>query len=215
MKPWLLAVLALSSVCRTSHGQPIDETAARIESCRKAEGQARQECVEKLWRELYKADPSVSARIADGHWIMSETMSPLDYSPQVTATKLSNATENNDPSSLTIGCRGQRIEISVGTAGLWKSASTDEFRVAYRLNNLPEVQGRWAALSGGRGALFRGDAVRFLSSLPDAGQLWIRVHEWQGPAHEGIFQLTGLDAARQKITTACKSAPAKSEPVWR
>jgi len=217
MKRRLLAVLALSSVSQASYGQSIDSTLERIESCLKSHGQARQECVEKLWRELYRAGPHVPTPSSDGNWIISETMSPLDYSPQITATKVSLSAGNNAPSLLTIGCRGQRIEVSVGTAGLWKPSSADELRVAYRVNNQPEVQGRWAALAGGRSAILRWDAVKFLSSLPDAGQLWIRVHEWQGPAHEATFQLTGLEAVRQRITTACKSAPAKGDPApaWR
>jgi hypothetical protein len=217
MKLRLLAVLALSSVSQASHGQSIDSTLERIEFCLKSHGQARQECVEKLWRELYRAGPHVPTQSSDGNWIISETMSPLDYSPQISATKVSLSTGNSAPSLLTIGCRAQRIEVSVGTAGLWKPSSTDELRVAYRMNDQPEVQGRWAASAGGRGAIFRGDAVKLLSLLPDAGQLWVRVHEWQGPAHEATFQLTGLEAVRQRITTACKSAPAKADPApeWR
>jgi hypothetical protein len=217
MKLPLLAVLALSGV-NQGYGQPANDTVARMKSCLKSDGLARQECVDRLWRELtYETTPPAPAQSSDGSWIVSETMSPLDYSPQITATKAFRSTGSNAPSSLTLGCRGQRTEIAVGTAGIWRPSRADELKVVHRMTNQPEVQERWAAWAGGRGALFRGDAFRFLGLLPDAGQIWIRIHDWQGPAHEATFQLTGLDAVRQKITAACKSAPAKanSAPAWR
>lgn len=213
----LLAVLALLSVGLASHGQPIDDTVARITACLKSDGQARQECLDRLWGELHPAVPPAPAQGGDANWIVSETMSPLDYSPQIAATKVSPSAVASAPSLLTIACRGQRTEISVGTAGLWKPSVADEFRVAYRIGNQPEVHGRWAASAGGRSALFRGDAVRFLNSLPDGGQLWVRVYGAPGSAHEGTFQLNGLDAVRQKVTRVCNSAPARidSAPAWR
>jgi hypothetical protein len=221
MKRWLLAWLTLLSVSPASLGQPIDDsiadTVARIRSCLRSEGHARQQCVDALWRELYEATPPAPAPGGGGDWIVSETMSPLDYSPQIAATKVSRAAETNAPSLLTIACRGQRIEISVGTAGVWKQSGADEFRVAYRVGNQPEVQGRWTASAGGRSAVFRGDAARFLSLLPDAGPLWVRVQDAQGQGYEATFQLTGLDAVRQRITAACKPGPARTDqlPAWR
>ena len=217
MRVRLLALLALLSVSQASFAQPIEKAIARIKSCLDSDGTARQECVDRLWRELDGSDPPASGQSSDVPWIVSETLSPLDYSPQVTATKLARSTVNNAPSTLTIGCRAQRIEISVGTAGAWKPSGSDELRVSHRINGQPEVQGRWAALGEGRTAVFRGDAAKFLSSLADGGQLWVRVHDGLGLAHEATFQLGGLEPVRQKIIAVCSSPSAKSDaaPAWR
>jgi hypothetical protein len=64
-------------------------------------------------------------------WIVSSTMSPVDYSPQITATKITRKTSGNAPSMLTLGCRSQRTEISLGTTGSWKPLRGDDVQVAY------------------------------------------------------------------------------------
>jgi hypothetical protein len=67
---------------------------------------------------------------------------------------------------------------------------------------------QWIASTDGRTAIFKDDAVRFLRSLPDGGRITVSVFDWQGPEHAATFQLTGLDAIRQKIGVACKWPPA-------
>jgi hypothetical protein len=141
-----------------------------------------------------------------GKLARQRTTSPVDYSPQISAANPSRATAEGAPSSLTIHCRRQRVELSVSTIGAWKASSSDEFRVAYRIDDQPIVEARWAASAGGRTASFKGDALALLQSLPDGGQISIRVFDWQGPPHEATFQLDGLDAVRQKSRKPAKSA---------
>lgn len=217
MRLRLLAALVFSSVSQAGYGQPTGDPTAQVKSCLKSEGPARQECVDRLWRELTEDSAVAPAISVDGTWVLSETMSPVDYSTQIIARKVFSSTADNAPSSLTIACRGLRIEVSVGTTGIWRSSSSDEFKVAYRLNDQPEIQDRWAASVGGRSAVFRGDAAKFLEAMPHAGRMRIRVHDWEGPAHEATFQLTGLDAVRQKIGAACKPGAASfaTSPTWR
>jgi hypothetical protein len=140
-----------------------------------------------------------------GDWIISEMMSPLDYSQQVIARKTFPAATNDAPSSLLIGCRGVRTEFSVGTSGTWRPTNFGDFKVAYRIEGQPEIQDRWASAGGGRSAVFRGDAVKLINLLPDAGSIWVRVHDFDGTAHEATFQLTGLDPVRRRIAAACKT----------
>jgi hypothetical protein len=147
----------------------------------------------------------------DGGWLVSETTSPVDYSPQVSASNLSHATAQDAPSSFTIRCRLQRIELSVSTAGNWKVSTNDQIRVAYRIDQRPTVEALWIAVRDGHTASFKGDALQLLQSLPDSGLMSISVFERQGPSHEAVFQLDGLAAVRQKVLAACKATPAAEQ----
>jgi hypothetical protein len=144
-------------------------------------------------------------------WLVSETTSPVDYSPQVSASNQSHATAQDAPSSFTIRCRLQRIELSVSTAGNWKASTNDQIRVAYRIDQRPTVEALWIAARDGHTASFKGDALQLLQSLPDSGLMSISVFDWQGPVHEATFQLDGLAAVRQKVLAACKATPAAEQ----
>lgn len=215
MRGVALGALALAGLCQVVCAQPTDDALARMKTCLRSDGPARLECVDSLWWEL--TGESTPAPVPPGgeNWIVSETTSPVDYSPQITAAILSYSAVENAPSSLAIRCRGTRTELSVSTAGSWRASGADEFRVAYRINDQPIVETRWAASTGGRTAVFRGDAILFLQALPDDGRISIRVYDWQGPAHEATFQLNGLDAVRQKLAAACKRLPAAEKAYSR
>ena len=219
MKTWLLAGLALAGLNQASEAQPAGDTVARVRSCMQYERSARQECFDVLWEELTRdhlAPASPSAQTANAPWVVSATLSPLDYSPQLVATRVNRRATGNAPSILSLGCRGQRPEISVGTAGQWRPSSGDDVMVAYRINNQPEVQERWTMLAGGRSAVFRGDAAKLLSLLPDPGQLGIKVQDRNGSSWQTTFDLTGVDAVRQKITATCRATSAGAgPPEWR
>jgi hypothetical protein len=219
MKTWLLAGLVLASIHQESKAQPADETVTRIRACLRYEGPAREKCFDALWRELTRAaslTPLPPARTADD-WIVSATMSPVDYSPQITATKITRNTSGNAPSMLTLGCRSQRTEISLGTTGSWKPLRGDDVQVAYRINNQQEVQERWMTSTGGNAATLRGDAGRLLGLMSDAAQFGVRVQDSSGATPPATFDLAGVDGVRKKIDTACKSPPAKSGNTieWR
>ena len=219
MKVWLLAGLALASLNQASEAQPVGDTVARVRACMKFENTARQECFDTLWEELTRdhlapaPPPKATGEIP---WIVSATMSPLDYSPQVIATKVARSSSGNASSHLSLGCRGRRTEMSIGTAGSWKPSSGEDVMVTYRINDQPEVQERWTVSAGGRSALFRGDAGKLLSLLPDAGQIGIKVSDRDGPTAQAMFDLAGVEAVRQKITTACRPpSVGAGPPEWR
>jgi hypothetical protein len=212
----LLAAMAMAGLSQAGWGQPADDAIAQMRACLQSDGAARLECVDRIWREL--TDESTRAPVplgGAGNWVISETTSPVDYSAQITAAKLSHSNVADAPSAFSIRCRGQRIELSVGTVGSWRASSTDEFRVVYRVNEQPAVEERWAASAGGRAAVFRGDAIQFLRSLPDGGRITVSVFDWQGPAHEATFDLGGLDGVRQRIGAACKQVRATDQPPPR
>jgi len=220
LETWLLAGLALAGINQASKAQPADaDTVTRIRACIRYEGTARAACFDALWREMTReASLTTVPPVRTGDdWIVSATMSPVDYSPQISATKITRKTAGNGPSLLTVGCRSQRTEISLGTIGAWKPLRGADVQVAYRINSQPEVQERWMASAGGHGAALRGDAERLLGLMSDPGQLGVRVQDGSGPTPPATFDLSGVEAVRKKIDTACKSPPAKSGNTieWR
>jgi len=219
LKTWLLAGLALAGINQASRAEPAEDTVTRIRACLKYDGTARSACFDALWRELTREASLVtipSLRTSDD-WIVSATMSPVDYSPQISATKINRKTAGNAPSLLTLGCRFQRTEISLGTIGEWKPLRGADVQVAYRINSEPEVQERWVTSAGGHGAALRGDATRLLGLMSDPVKFGVRVQDGIGPTPPATFDLAGVEAVRKKIETACKSSPAKSGNAieWR
>ena len=219
LKAWLLAGLALAGLNQGSQAQPADDTVTRIRACLRHEGTARERCIDALWRALTReASLATLPPVRAGEdWIVSATMSPVDYSPQITATKLTRKTSGNAPSLLTVGCRSQRTEISLGTTAAWKPLRGDDVQVAYRINSQQEMQERWVSSAGGHGATLRGDAARLLGLMSDPGQFGVRVQDGSGATPPATFDLAGVEDVRKKIDTACKSPPAKSGNAieWR
>ena len=213
MKRALLAIvfagLGQAAWMQAVQAQSTDHAIKQLRSCLKTEAAARQQCLDQLWSDLTRDNKPASPAREGGTWVISETVSPVDYTPQISAANLSQATGPNAPTSLAVHCRRQRAELAVSTTGSWKASSADEFRVAYRVNEGPVVvEERWAAAPGGRTAVFKGDAVQWLRTLPDSGQITVRVFDWQGPPHEAIFHLDGVSMVREKIGALCKPLPA-------
>ena len=193
-----LALTVLSSlsqaVCAQS-GDAVD----RLKACSQFEGMERLKCVDELLQEV-APDP---AQPQGPNWIISETTSPVDYRPQITALTTARASSQDAPSSLAIHCRARRTELIISTTGSWKQATDGEVKVVYRINEEPPVEQRWRPAETGRSLAFQGDVVRFLRSMPDSGQLLIKVYAGKAPPYESTFKLVGLDPIRRKIAAAC------------
>jgi hypothetical protein len=164
------------------------------------------------------ASPDLSARAVDmapkprdPNWIISETTSPVDYAPVMTAAIRLPFSVKHAPNTFAIRCRGGRTELLVRTEGTWRASRTREVQVDYQVNDQPVVKLTWTASPDGKTAIYRDDAVGLLQSLPDGARLKIDVVDEPGPSHEATFQLTGLDAVREKIAVACKWPPAANK----
>jgi hypothetical protein len=214
MRLWLLAA-ALSIVSQAVCSQPADDPIARLKACFQLERALQSECLEHLSRELADRKNINSAERGVQNWIVSETMSPVDYSPMITAATSSQPVAKDAPAIFAIRCRGQHTDLLVSTEGSWRTSRANELQVDFTVNDQPAIRMQWIASSDGRTALFKDDAVRFLRSLPDRGRILVSVSDTQGVAHEATFQLTGLNAVRQKIATACKWAPDRVAPAGR
>jgi len=197
--------ITLSILSHAVGAEPANDAITRLKSCFQLDRAAQVECLEKLSREL--PDKNVQ-NSPEATWVISETTSPVDYSPMITAATLSRSNAKDAPTTFSVRCRGRRTDLLVSTEGSWRASRVNEFQVDYRINDQPVVRMQWIASMDGRTAIFKDDVVRFLQSLPDGGRITVSVSDGEGPAHEATFQLTGLDAIRQKIRVTCKWAPA-------
>jgi hypothetical protein len=157
--------------------------------------------------DISRADAPVGSTGAN--WMISETVSPLDYSPIVTALLRTTSPLKNAPTTLAVRCREKRTEILVGTDGTWRLTSGKALRVDYQINDQPAVSLPWTASADGKTASYKDDAIGLLQSLPEDGRLKINVFDGPGPGHEATFQVAGLDIVRKKIAAACNGARSK------
>lgn len=144
---------------------------------------------------------------ADTDWIVSETTSPVDYSPLTTAVIHATSNAQDAPSNLAVRCRGPRTELLLRTEGTWRATHGSEVQIDYRINDQSLVRLQWTLSADGKSASYEGDAVGLLRSLPEGARLKISMVDRQGRGQEATFQLTGLDSVRKRIGLACKWPP--------
>jgi hypothetical protein len=148
-------------------------------------------------------------------WTVSETSSPVDYSPLVTATILARSASGNTSTALVVRCRARRSELALRMDSVPRGSRGDEFPAAYQINDQPAVKSRWTASADGKTANYKGDATALLQSLSEDARLKIVVSDGSGRDSEAAFQLAGWSAIRDKIATACMWTSAASKSSER
>jgi hypothetical protein len=143
-----------------------------------------------------------------GNWIISETTSPVDYSPQIAATLPSRLVSGTRPISLTVHCRRGRTEVSVRLADFSRHTIGAEVFVLYRVNAEPAIEQRWVEqrwkdLDRTTTLSFKGDAIGLLRSLPEEGRMFMRLYDRQSVPHDGEFHLAGWPMVRDRVAAAC------------
>jgi hypothetical protein len=156
----------------------------------------------------------IPAKPADTNWVVSQTTSPVDYSPLITAVIRSTSSVQDAPNALAIRCRGRRTELLVRTQGTWQASRTREVQVDYQINDQPSVRLPWTVPADGRTAIYKDDAVGLLQSLPEGARLKINVFDRAASGHEATFQLAGLDAVRKKMAVPCDWPAAADKKSW-
>jgi hypothetical protein len=179
---------------------------AHLRACSLMEREERLECLENLSRNIAPARPAPGT----DKWIVSETTSPVDYTPIVTATAFARGSPNGSSMQLSIRCRAGRTELVV--TGSAFSRGREDYVISYRINDDQPVQLAAAPPSSGTGVAFTGDVVRLLQSLPEQGEVAIRLVSRAGAAQEGHFLLGGLKSARERIAAVCKWPHAVAKP---
>jgi hypothetical protein len=153
------------------------------------------------------------------NWIISETKSPVDYSPQISATIFSALLPGGPRTSFSMHCRRGRTEAVFEIPDFARYPPSSSFVMEYlvvsqeaiRTHSVERrwvqqrgVEQRWNELSRSIDVSFAGDAVRFLKSLPDDGVLSLRVRDREGISHDAEFHFTGFKPVREKLAAACK-----------
>jgi hypothetical protein len=199
--------VAFEVASAVAFAQGASDPVARLRACSLMEQAERLECLEKLSRSIVPP-----ARPAPGgdNWIVSETTSPVDYTPIVTATTSSRGGSNASSMQLSILCRGGRTELVAAGAAVTRSSA--DYAISYRINDGQPVQLAAGSPSFGTGAAFTGDVVRLLQSLPEEGDIAVRLSTRTGAAQEGYFSLDGLKMVREKVAAACKWPHAVARP---
>ncbi|MDA9548851.1 hypothetical protein GPL17_03350 [Bradyrhizobium yuanmingense] len=162
------------------------------------DGSARQECLQDSSRKLSRP----ARRVSDDNWLVSETTSPVDYSPIVTATTYSVSGSDGAAMQLAIHCRKGRTEVTVAGSALSRSAN--EYVISFRLNADTPMQLAAASPSFGSGVAFGGDVVKLLNALPDEGHIVVRLFARTGQVQDGQFLLSGFEKVRRRMAAACK-----------
>jgi hypothetical protein len=137
-----------------------------------------------------------SSTVKNGSWQVKADKSALSEASRLVGT-LDSADEK---ASLVLQCKDKNTEAYVSTQNFlgWES-----MRVAYRLNDNPAIEGRWAAAADGRGAV-AGNAVEFINSLTDGATLLVRITDYNGADHDLKFNLGGVANLRSQIALVCR-----------
>jgi len=138
------------------------------------------------------------------NWTISETTSPIDYSPVVIATVRSASQDKDAPNVLSITCRRLRPEITLRTEGAWRTARNGKVQVAVQIDG-KSASSTWNLSVDGKTATNPDHAAELLQSLPEGAALKVNLSD--GADHNATFELAGLDIVRRKVSTACKLAP--------
>jgi hypothetical protein len=176
---------------------------AQLRDCSVMERAERLKCLDTLSQNI--APPAPHSEAND--WVISETTSPVDYKPIVTA----NAVSVPDGSmQLGIYCRNGRTELVVTAPALTGREKT--YILSYSINGRPPVKFATPPSLSGTGAPFPGDVARWLESLPDRGKLVIRLSSRSGTGLDGSFALDGLKLVRDQIASECNWPQAVASP---
>jgi hypothetical protein len=176
-----------------------DDTIDRLKACSRFDGMERLKCIDELLKRTTETPDSEISH--EPNWIISETTSPVDYSPQIVAVTKADPSSQDAPASLSIRCRARRSELTISTSGSWRQDG--EVTVVYQINDESPVEARWKRADNGRSLAFPGDVVRLLRSMPTSGQMLVKVYAGKPAPNEGTFRLAGLESVRRKIANMC------------
>jgi hypothetical protein len=200
---------AFASASVDAVAQAAGDAMDKLRACSLLAPADRLDCLEKLSRDITPpsparpaASPAPEVAPAADNWIVSETTSPLDYTPVAIATALSSGGPDRAILQLSIQCRSGRTDLVITGPAL--TGRGEDSVVSYAVNDSqPAVVAAGTAASG-TGVALRGNVVRLLASLPDRGDVAFRVTNRQGAALEGRYALSGLKTLLARLAVPCK-----------
>jgi hypothetical protein len=180
----------------------------RLRACAALAAAERLSCLEALSRDIAppaggKA-PTVPAPPAEEgaakEWIVSQTTSPLDYSPIAIASATYTGPDGSSL-QLSIQCRGRRTELVLMSPGL--VPQREGYLASYSINDAAPILVPTGPSQSGTGLAIGGDVVQLLTSLPERGQIAFRAGPRQGKAVEGRYALPALKSVVSKLAAPC------------
>jgi hypothetical protein len=205
--PAIPLAVAFNVASEIAFAQGVSDPVAHLRACSLMEREERLQCLENLSRNI--GPPAPPAPAAD-NWIVSETSSPVNYTPIATATTFSRGGSDGSSMQLSIHCRAGRTDLVVTGPAI--SGRGGDYVISYRINDDQPVQLAVGKPSFGTGAAFTGDVVRLLQSLPEEGGIAVRLSTRTGAVQDGYFLLGGLKMVREKVAAACKWTHAVANP---
>jgi hypothetical protein len=199
--PVALALAGASAMAQAA-GDPMD----KLRACSILADTERSKCLDKLSREI--APESARPRTTSGSegaatldsWIVSETTSPLDYSPIVVASATARGAPDGSGMKLSIACRRGNTSLVLSGPGVLPTG--EAYAVSYIVDGGAPTP--LAAAASGTGMAIGGDVVRLLVSLPTQGEIAFRITGRQGMALEGRYSLDGVKIAGERMAAPCK-----------
>ena len=182
--------------------QGANDAMEKLRACSLLAPADRLECLDKLSRDISPARPAASPPPVADNWVVSETTSPLDYTPVAIATASSSSEPGGGTVQLSIQCRGGRTDLVIG--GPTVMGRVEDYVVSYGVNDSQPVVLEVGAPAFGTGVALKGDVVRLLASLPDRGDVFFRIAVRQGEALEGRYALGGLRVVLDRLAVPCR-----------
>lgn len=198
--------VTLSIASQGTLAQGAGDAMEKLRACSLLAQAERLECLQKLSRDIAPPPaPATSAPEAAGtagNWIVSETTSPVDYSPITVATAASGAAADGTVMLLSIQCRSGRTDLVIDGPTLARRG--EDYVVSYAVNSDPPVAVAAGTPASGTGIAIRADVVPLLASLPDRGDLTFRLVGRQGATLEGRYALAALRTVLDRLAGPCK-----------
>lgn len=144
-----------------------------------------------------------SAALPANGWLVSETVSPRDFSPLFVAKLYALPPVAPDgPETLILRCRNLQTEISLGGSKAWRALRGREVEVVISPDQPAAKPMRWRLSVDGRSAVAPENSVDLLRGL-EGGRMAISVTDGTGRAVAATFDLTGIEAVRARLAKAC------------
>lgn len=131
-----------------------------------------------------------------GSWVVSETRSPVDYTPVAIATSVA---ATDEAPRLSIQCRGGQTELLV----LLPVTPTGRETVNLAVDDESPRALRVAPSATQSGVVLRDAPQRFLASLPARGTLYLRVASGAEPGTESRIELPTLATVLDRLAGPC------------
>lgn len=199
-----------------ARAQDTGGTIERFHACSLLAPAERLDCLDRLAGDVSRAArlaavPSAVPRApAVPDWVVSETTSPLDYSPVAIATASYDGGVDAAALKLSVECRGGRTDMVMSGPALTRRG--DEYIVSYRVDDGQPAMVATGSPVSGAGVAVRGDSVSLMAALPDRGVIAFRVADRQGAVLEGRYALAGLKTMLKRMAGPCKWPAAATAP---